>query len=117
MDTIYPLSLLISLAAGAVAISFALLLRFPALRVLLPARMRRLVNGQRGLALSVLLASAALLVSLLVHFTWGHRPGSPEALQLRDFFRIHPSFIVAGLLPALAVAVHVFPPSRNNGHR
>lgn len=110
MDTLYSVTLLISLAAGALAIAVAVLPHFPWVRRLLPLRMQGNGNSHLRSALLILVALTSLVLSLVVHLVFGHRPGSPDALRLFEFFGVHPSFIVAGLLPAIAAALHRLPP-------
>ncbi len=91
MDTLYSLTLLISLVSGGLAIVLSILSRSP--RVL------------------IILAIAALTVSVLVHFAAGHRPGTPEAVSLPEFLHLHPAFIIAALLPAIAATLKRLRPS------
>ena len=99
MDTIYSLSLLVSLVSGALSALLASRSLRPALAARLP-RPFRLATGRRRLARgAIVVAFAALLVSLGVHLVWGHRPGTPAELPVLAFFRIHPAYLAAAALP------------------
>jgi len=101
MDTLYSLSLLVSLLTGALSALLALW-SLPAVNARLPRNLRLARPLHRMVGSALFVAWAALLVSVVVHLRWGHRPGGPEALPLRDFLLIHPSFVVAALLPAVS---------------
>ena len=94
MDSVYDVTLLMSLAGGAAALAFALLARMQA-------------GPAPDLAGWVLPAAFgawfSFLMSVTVHLVWGHAPGSPQALSPVEFLREHPAFIVAALIPALAM--------------
>jgi len=104
MDTLYSLSLLVSLLTGALSGLIALS-SLPALDSRLPESLR-LAGALRRMVRPILfVAFAALLTSVVVHLLWGHRPGTPEALPPRDFLMIHPSFGVAALLPTVSAVL------------
>ena len=105
MDTVYSVSLLVSLLAGILSTGLSAALRLPGLIGLLSAEPGVRARLRRGLMACVFVAYVALACSLAVHFIWGHQPGSAEALRFTEFFRIHPSFLVAAVLPAVAVAL------------
>ena len=94
VDQLYGIMLLVSLACGLAALAVALLGRVQAG----PAP-----RSSRWVAPAAVGAWIALLVSITVHFAWGHAPGSPQALPPLEFLRQHPSFIVAGLIPVVAL--------------
>jgi len=104
MDDLYSLSLLVSLLTGALSALIALS-SLPAVGARLPESLR-LVRALRRMVRPILfVAFAALLVSVVTHLVWGHRPGTPEALPPRDFLMIHPSFVVAALLPVISAVL------------
>jgi hypothetical protein len=94
MDQLYAITLLISLACGVAALAIALLGRVQASRGL---------GAARWVAPAAVGAWIALLVSFNVHLAWGHAAGSPQALPPLEFLRNHPSFIVAAVLPSIAL--------------
>jgi hypothetical protein len=100
MDTLYSVTLLVSLLSGAIAIAHSLAIRWPRLAQRIGVS-RRYV--QRGMMTSIFVAYAALAVSLGVHANWGHQSGSADALHWVEFFRIHPAFLAAAVLPVMAV--------------
>ncbi|MGD9020858.1 MAG: hypothetical protein PVF46_03620 [Lysobacterales bacterium] len=98
MDTIYSLALLVSFAAGIIALILALTL-FMKRPQLGPCR---LLSFRRALMIIIGLALAALLVSLAVHVVVGHPAGSEDVLGFVEFFTLHPSYLVALALPLAA---------------
>lgn len=103
MDTLYSLSLLVSLLSGMLAIVCSAALRLPKLQHLPFANRRGRAYLRRGALTCASVAFAALVCSISIHLAWGHRPGSAEALRFIEFFRIHPSFLAAAALPVIAV--------------
>lgn len=98
MDTIYSLSLLVSLATGIIALILALTL-FMKRPQLGPCRLQ---SFQRALTVIISVALIALIASLGVHVAFGHPTGSDQALGFVEFFTIHPSYLVALALPLAA---------------
>jgi hypothetical protein len=93
-DTLYSLTLLLSLAAGGAAILFAGIGRWGAAGE--SSRWRR----RQGWSSAV--SGGALVVSFGVHLAFGHTPGSDRALGVGEFLGEHPSFLFAAALPLLA---------------
>jgi hypothetical protein len=106
MDTLHSLFLLLSLVAGALAVALSILMRWPTGQRLLHLTLQGKWSPGHGLAVSILVALSALGVSVVVHLAWGHRPGSPAALPLLEFLRIHPAFIAVASLPLVALALY-----------
>jgi hypothetical protein len=98
MDTLYSMALLLSFAAGIIALILALTL-FMKQPQLGPCR---LLSFRRALMAIIAVALAALLVSLAVHVVFGHPTGSEQALGFIGFFTVHPSYLVALALPLAA---------------
>jgi hypothetical protein len=96
VDQLYGITLLMSLACGVAAVAVALMGRIQAVPVAASARL--VVPAAVG-------AWIALLVSFTVHLAWGHAPGSPQALPPLEFLRDHLSFIVAAMIPSVALIV------------
>ena len=94
MDRLYEITLLLSLAFGAIALALVLLRRVGGPRA---------PGSARGMWLVAAGAWIALLVSVIVHLGWGHTPGGPQALSPLEFVGEHRAFIVAALLPALTL--------------
>jgi hypothetical protein len=96
MDLLYVSTLFLSLGLGAAALALALGGRVRA----------RHAASTAGWPLR--LAAAAwvlLLVSFTVHLAAGHTPGGPQALPLLEFIAAHRSFVVAALIPVLALTI------------
>ena len=92
MDALHSLTLLISLLCGAAGVG-----------IRWRPRAAGAANGVGRLAVRVaLVAWAALGLSVVVHFVWGHGPGTPDALPPLQFVRQHPAFVVAALMPLAA---------------
>ena len=98
MDTIYSLSLLVSFAAGIIALILALTL-FMKRPQLGPCRLQ---SFRRALMVIIGVALIALFISLAVHVVFGHPGGSEQALGFIEFFSIHPSYLIAAALPLVA---------------
>ena len=97
-DQLYSLSLLAALSAAVfAAISAAGLF----VQRRLPVSKDRLTTLARRGGLSAL---AFGLLSVAVHFAFGHRPGTAEALGPMAFFAVHPAFLVVFALAVVAVA-------------
>jgi hypothetical protein len=56
----------------------------------------------RLIFLLLLLALALDALSLTVHVTWGHRPGTDQAMNWRNFLTNHPAFLVVAFFSLLA---------------
>ncbi|MGD9265443.1 MAG: hypothetical protein PVJ71_06675 [Lysobacterales bacterium] len=98
MDTIYSLTLLVSFAAGIIALILALTL-FMKQPQLGPCRLQ---SFRRALAVIIGVALITLFISLGIHLVFGHPGGSEQALGFIGFFSIHPSYLVAAALPLSA---------------
>ena len=98
MDTIYSLALLVSFAAGIIALLLALTL-FMKRPQLGPCRLQ---SFRRALTVIIGVAVTALFISLGVHVVFSHPAGSEQALGFVGFFAIHPSYLLAALLPLAA---------------
>jgi hypothetical protein len=96
LDQLYSVTLLMSLAGGVAALAGVLAGRVRA--ALAPASARLVVPAAAG-------AWLALFVSFTVHLRWGHPPGSPQALPGLEFLRGHPSFVIAAIIPGIALIV------------
>jgi hypothetical protein len=96
VDHLYEVALLSSLAFGSTAVVLALFAR---------AQSAHAVAAARWSLRVALGAWVALLVSFSVHLGWGHTPGGPQALPPLDFVGEHRSFLVAVLIPGLALVV------------
>jgi len=103
MDSVYSVSLLISLVTGTIALVLSigqwLACRFYSQSAFFKWR------GPGGclVIITVGIAFVAFAISFFVHLGWGHQPGTPEALAFPDFLRVHPSFLVAVALPVMAL--------------
>lgn len=105
-DSVYSATLLVSLVAGGLGLAAA---------VALAAGIAK--GAHRAVGAAAVAGWACLLVSLAVHLGWGHTPGTPRALPPVAFLREHVAFLVAALLPALALAVRARSRSRPEGMR
>ncbi len=105
MDSIYWASLLISLLAGALAVLLGFLSLRPSMAARLPRLLQSATKRRRIAALAIVVAVASLLVSVGVHITWGHRPGTPEGLAVFEFLEVHTSYLFAAGLPAFAAVL------------
>ena len=94
MDRLYEITLLFALLVGPIALALALLGR---------ARSPHALGTAPWTLRAAIAAWAVLLVSVTVHLRWGHTPGGPQALPPLAFVREHRSFIVAALIPGLAL--------------
>lgn len=94
MDQLYSLTLLISFTCGGAALAAGLLGRLQSQPVSTSARL--VVPAAVG-------AWIALLVSFSVHVWCGHTPGSLQALPPLEFLREHLSFVVAAIIPVVAL--------------
>ena len=67
------------------------------------ARLRTVPEWFHRLVFLLLLLALALdALSLAVHVTWGHRPGSDQAMSWRDFLTNHPALLVVAFFSLLA---------------
>jgi hypothetical protein len=98
MDTIYSLTLLVSFAAGIIALILALTL-FMKQPQLGPCRLQ---SFRRALTVIISVAFIALFISIGIHVVFGHSGGSEQALGFVEFFNIHSSYLVAAALPLIA---------------
>ena len=89
MDTVYSSTLLVSLVLGGVAVLLGLYARF---RSAPSSPAGRLARG------AVLFATLSLVVSVVVHWIWGHGPSSLEPMTAGPFIQNHAAFLVSGLL-------------------
>lgn len=96
MDLLYSATLLISFTCGVATLAAALLHRL---------RSGFALGWARLVVPGAVAAWGALMTSLVVHFAWGHTPGTPQALPPLEFLREHVSFIVAAALPGVALVV------------
>ena len=109
MDTLYAVTLMVAIAAGAIAILASLggliktdtYLRPDTVvsKVLLS---HRLANG--ALALGVV----SLAISVVVHSRWGHGPGTVAPLDFSQLLSGHQAFPIAGAMLFLAMVLAFF---------
>ena len=102
MDLLYSITLLVSLTTGALSHLAGLLAL---------ARTWRLFAGElesswtqricRGATTGALVSVAFSVVSIAVHLTFGHRPGTTEGLGPKAFFAIHPAYLGALFMAAI----------------
>ena len=105
MDLLYSVSLLVSLIMGGAGTLLGL--------IALQGRWPRRTLIRAGLA-AVALGALGLLVSVTVHWHWGHGPASPEPMNSAQFIDAHAAFPVAG---AIIVAGLVLLLSAKRRHR
>ena len=101
MDLLYEVTLFLSLGLGLGAFALAVRERVQGPRA----------DGAAGWPLRLAIGAwVAVLVSCTVHLAFGHSPGGPQALPLPRFIGNHRSFVVAALIPVLALLL----PRRHN---
>lgn len=113
MDSIYSLSLLVSLLSGASSFLLSALALVPRLPAALPRCLRLEPKRRRLARLALYLSLLSLLISVTVHLLWGHRPGTPDGLAIPEFLRVHPSYLVAAGLPTLSALLLGFTEPRS----
>lgn len=112
MDTLYSLTLFISLATGVMALLFAITFYIKRHQ----QQPSRLASRKRALMVIIGGAVVMLMVSLGVHIIAGHPPGSPQGLGVGEFFTIHPAYLAALALPLAAfILVWVYRGKQKDG--
>lgn len=104
MDLLYSLALLVSLTAGAVGLLAGLVALVGTWRhspVEATASQVRSLGRVVSAGVPVSLCFAAF--SAGVHLSFGHRPGSAEGLGPVSFLAIHPAYLAALAVAAVAV--------------
>ena len=96
MDTLYSLSLLVSLLAGGAGL---------VLSALTAVSSRPLPWKIRHCLLVTLVGIAALAVSVSVHRFWGHGPASAEPMAGQQFLGEHTAFVVSGAVLAAGLVM------------
>ena len=91
-DHFYSAALLLSLVAGGASLTLAL-----------AGALGRLRRPRRPALIAAVTAWIALALSLVIHLGWGHTPGTPSALALVPFLEEHRSFVMALILPGVAL--------------
>lgn len=109
MDLVYAITLIVAIAAGALALLTSVLAFFrssadmepttPIWRVLLS---RRLTNG--ALTLGVL----CLAISIVVHSRWGHGPGTVAPMEFERLISEHEAFPTVGAILILGLVLSVY---------
>lgn len=99
MDFIYSSSLLISLLAGSAGALIGVL-------ALLGSKAGRSLIGA-GLS-AVALALLALVISVVVHWQWGHGPTSASPMNAADFVGAHTAFLVSGVIIVVGLVVLLY---------
>jgi hypothetical protein len=109
METLYAVTLMVAMAAGAIAILTSLLgliktdahLRHdaPVWRALLS---HRLMNG------AIALGVVSLAISIAVHSRWGHGPGTVAPLDFGRLLSEHEAFPTVGVMLLLALVLAFF---------
>jgi hypothetical protein len=94
MDFLYSISLLLALIAGvsALALIIAGFLN----------QSRRVLLTELG-KLAVRISALSLILSVMVHWHWGHDVSSLEPMSFRLFVESHPAFLVAGAIIAIGL--------------
>lgn len=94
MDSVYAMTLLVSLVTGSAALVVAVMTSFG----------WQVRAGVAGLVRPASVAAwVALFVSAAVHLAWGHTPGGAQALSPVAFVKAHLAFVAAAILPSLAL--------------
>lgn len=109
METLYAVTLMVAMAAGAIAILTSLLglikththlrSRAPVWRALLSYR---LING------ALVLGVVSLAISIAVHSRWGHGPGTVAPLDFGQLLSEHEAFPTVGAILLLALVLAFF---------
>ena len=99
MDFLYSSSLLIALVAGSAGVLTGLLALFDI--------------GSRGFLIRAGLSAStlavfSLVISVGVHWQWGHGASSAEPMHTSQFVESHPAFLVTGGIIALALVALLF---------
>ena len=103
MDSIYSLSLLLSLIAGGTGAAMFILV------AALPARAQKSSLNPALLALGCGLAAVLFgATSLLVHLVFGHGPGTAEPMTIEQFFEHHKAYWLVLVLTVLAFSAWRF---------
>ena len=108
METLYAITLMVAMAAGAIAILTNLLGLIETDGVWKVLLSHRLANGALGLGV------VSLAISIIVHSRWGHGPGTVAPLDFGRLLSEHESFPIVGAMLLLALALAFF---RNRGNR
>lgn len=57
---------------------------------------------------AVVLAAFGLVISMVVHWRWGHGPTSTEPMDLPQFVGFHTAFLVAGVVIVIGLVVLLY---------
>lgn len=103
MDLLYSITLLVSLTVGALSQLAGFVALVKAWR-LLPGEPESTLTQRicRAASTGALVSVAFAIVSIGVHMTFGHRPGSAEGLGPSAFFSIDPAYLGAFAMAAMA---------------
>ena len=109
MDTLYSLSLLVSLLGGGASILCGLAAHFSLKSSVASAELPLTASKPLRFTKAALclagLAGIAGLTSAVVHWLLGHGARSAEPMAVGDFVRAHPAFIWAGALLSIGAVV------------
>lgn len=101
MDLLYSITLLVSLTTGALSQLAGLLALARTWRLYAGELESSWTQGVCRVATSGALVSVAFtMVSIGVHLTFDHRPGSTEGLGPKAFFATHPAYLGALFMAA-----------------
>ena len=109
MDLLYAITLIVALAAGALALLTSILAfsrpganMAPKTAIWRALLSHRLTNG--ALALGIL----SLAISVVVHSRWGHGPGAVAPMEFERLISEHEAFPTVGAILLLGLALAVY---------
>lgn len=109
MDMLYAITLIVAMAAGALALlmNIFVLLQGDA-RMTSTAPIWRVLHSQRVAAGALVLGALSLAISVVVHSRWGHGPATAAPMDLRRLIAEHEAFPTVTAILALGLALIVY---------
>ncbi len=109
MDFLYALTLIVSMAAAAVAVLtsvLGLVRKYPPIEP--DGLIRKVLMSQRLMNSALALGAISLTASVVVHSRWGHGPGTVAPMDLGRLLSDHEAFPTVGAILLLALVLALY---------